>query len=337
MAIDRRGVIALANREVERLFGYTRNELVGSSAEVLLAARLRADYATFHADFLANPRARDDAARRDLLGLHKNGSEIPIEIALRPAESSEGVVIASVVDITSWKDCEEELRRSNEELERFAYVASHDLQEPLRSVTSFLNLLQRRYRDELGGDGSEFIDFAVGGVTRMQRLIEDLLAFSRVGKPGAPMVVVQSEDVLETVLQNLRAAIEQSAANITHDALPTVRVDAGQFEQLLTNLIGNALKFRSAVPPRIHVSARRHGRFWLFSIADNGIGIDATHFERIFVIFQRLHTSDEYPGTGLGLAICKKSVERHGGRIWVESAPGQGSTFLFTIPALQEP
>ncbi len=170
----------------------------------------------------------------------------------------------------------------------------------------------------------------------MQRLIEDLLAFSRVGTRGAPMVPVDGAKVLRVAGENLRAAVDEAGAAITHDDLPRVLADPGQFEQLLTNLIGNALKFRSAQPPRVHISARRDDRFWTFGVHDNGIGIESTYFDRIFVIFQRLHARTEYPGTGVGLAVCKKIVERHGGRIWVESSPGNGTTFFFTIPAAPE-
>jgi light-regulated signal transduction histidine kinase (bacteriophytochrome) len=276
-------------------------------------------------------------AGRDLFGRRKDGSELPVEIGLNPIETDEGLfVLASVVDISPRKHAEEELRRSNEELERFAYVASHDLQEPLRTVTSYMQLLSRRYRDQLGGDAAEFIDFAVGGAKRMQRLIEDLLAFSRLGTRGGAFAPTDANTVLDAVVRSLRAAIEDGRAAVTSDPLPLVLVDPGQFEQLVTNLVANALKFRGAAPPAVHVGAERVGRFWRFSVRDNGIGIDPQFAERIFVIFQRLHGREDYPGTGIGLAVCKKIVERHGGRIWVSSTPDSGATFFFTIPAAPE-
>jgi signal transduction histidine kinase len=224
------------------------------------------------------------------------------------------------------------LARSNADLEQFAYVASHDLQEPLRMVTSYLQLLARRYQGRLDRDADEFIGFAVDGAARMRALINDLLAYSRVGTRGEPVVPTAVEEVLAQARANLQLAIGECGATLTHDPLPTVPADPAELAQLLQNLIGNALKFRGAAPPRVHVSAKPNGREWLFAVADNGIGLDPQYRERIFTIFQRLHTRDRYPGTGVGLAICKKIVERHGGRIWVESKPDEGATFYFTMP-----
>lgn len=226
-----------------------------------------------------------------------------------------------------------ELARSNEDLEQFAYVASHDLQEPLRAVSSFVQLLQRQYQGKLDAKADEYIRFIVDGVARMQALIKDLLVYSRVGRRGDTRAAVDVDQILQTVMADLADPIEQSGALVTHDSMPTVRANAGQLAQLFQNLLGNAIKFRRAdVRPEIHVGATRRSDGWLFSVRDNGIGIPAQHLERVFLIFQRLHTRDEYAGTGIGLAICKRIVDHHGGRIWVESSPGQGSTFQFTIP-----
>ncbi|MCX9009726.1 MAG: ATP-binding protein [Candidatus Methanoperedens sp.] len=227
-----------------------------------------------------------------------------------------------------------ELSRSNAELEQFAYIASHDLQEPLRMISGFTQLLARRYKGKLDKDADEFIAYIIDGVTRMQRMIEDLLAYSRVGTRGKPFESTNLEDVFNQAVTNLKAAIEENKAVITHDPLPTVMADASQMIQLFQNLIANAIKFRKREePPRIHISARRKGNEWLFSVQDNGIGIASEFMDHLFQLFQRAHPAGEYPGTGIGLATCKRIVERHGGRIWAESEPGKGSTFYFTIPA----
>lgn len=224
-----------------------------------------------------------------------------------------------------------ELKRSNEDLEQFAYVASHDLQEPLRMISSYTQLLSRRYRGQLDGDADEFISYAVDGAARMQGLITDLLAFSRVGTKQRPLAPVNMEKVYTAVMQDLAFQVQDADAVVTHDSLPSVMGDETQMGQLLQNLIGNAIKFRSGAVPAVHVSAAFEDGSWHFTVADNGIGIPPEHFERIFVIFQRLHGRTEYSGTGIGLAISKRIVERHGGRIWVESEPGRGSKFHFTL------
>ncbi len=248
-------------------------------------------------------------------------------------------------DITAIKDAEEKLleernllARSNAELEQFAYVASHDLQEPLRAVASCVQLLQKRYEGKLDERANEFIAHAVDGTKRMQALIMDLLAYSRVGTRGHAFEAVNLEETLSDALANLTVAISESGAVITRDPLPTLQGDDTQLGQLWQNLIGNAVKFRAeGRAPQIRVTARRNGDEWTFGVADNGIGIEPQYFERVFRVFQRLHTRTRYAGTGIGLAICKKIVERHGGRIWIESQPEEGSTFYFTLPATQRP
>jgi PAS domain S-box-containing protein len=227
-----------------------------------------------------------------------------------------------------------ELERSNKELELFAYVASHDLQEPLRMVSSYTQLLERRYSDKLDDDAREFIGYAVDGANRMQRLINDLLEFSRVNTRGKSLERTDVAEILDTVRLNLSVAIEETGALVTNDFMPVVPADGGQLGQLLQNLVANGIKFRNGGHPRVHVGAVESEHQWEFSVRDNGIGIEQQYFDRIFVIFQRLHTKGDFPGTGIGLALCKRIAERHGGRIWLESKPKEGSTFFFTIPKL---
>jgi len=227
----------------------------------------------------------------------------------------------------------EEVKRSNHDLEQFAYIASHDLQEPLRAVGGYVKLLQHRFPQKMDANALEYIQGATEGVDRRSRLISDLLAFSRVGARGGNFQPASLEGILNEALHNLQASLRSTPAKIIREPLPTLAVDATQIMQLFQNLIGNALKFRSERPLEIRIGARLEPGRWVISIRDNGIGIEPQYFERIFQIFQRLHTRKHYPGTGIGLAICKKIIERHDGAIWVESTPGQGSTFHFALPA----
>jgi PAS domain S-box-containing protein len=333
------GKIVLVNVHAERKFGYSRDELLGQPVKKLIpegfAERLAADALRSPADALA----QEIGSGIELMGRKKDGSEFPIEIMLSPLASAEGIMVtAAVRDITARKDAEarllrnvEELKRSNEELGQFANIASHDLQEPLRMVASYTQLLSRRYKGKLDADADEFIAFAVDGASRMQRLIQDMLSFSRVGTKGRDLVETSSEAALQQGLRNLRGAIEESGALVTHDPLPLVQADESQLVQLFQNLVGNAIKYQRPGVPLIHISATREGGKWAFAVKDNGIGIDPQYFERIFGMFQRLHKREEFAGTGIGLAICKKIVERHGGTISVESQPGHGSTFRFAL------
>ena len=235
-------------------------------------------------------------------------------------------------EIVAREEIQRALQRSNTELEQLAYVASHDMQEPLRMVASYLQLVAHRYQGKLDADADEFIGFAVDGAKRMQALINDLLSYSRVGTKARPFAPTDCTTLIDTAITDLRVAITEAGAQITHGPLPVLMADAMQLTHLFLNLLGNAIKFRGAEPPRVHVEAEPVGADWCFSVRDNGIGIAPEYFERIFVLFQRLHGRREYSGTGIGLALCKKIVERHGGRIWVESNPGAGSVFRFTIP-----
>ncbi|HXG04183.1 MAG TPA: ATP-binding protein [Candidatus Binatia bacterium] len=256
-----------------------------------------------------------------------------------PAPGEPALVLIALEDITDRVQAAEvgtrqmqELERSNAELEQFAYVASHDLQEPLRAIVGYLQLLEQRYRGRLDADADEFIDYAVEAGRRMQALVNDLLAYARLGTQRRPPSPVDADAALRSVLEGLRTMLAETGAVVTHDRLPLVLVDEAQLRTLLQNLIANAVKFRGERAPRVHVSAEPNGPVWTFAVRDNGIGIEPRHQQRIFTMFQRLHTRAEYPGTGIGLAMCKKIVEGHGGRIWVASEPGVGSTFYFTLP-----
>ncbi|MGC1482473.1 MAG: PAS domain S-box protein, partial [Candidatus Acidiferrum sp.] len=340
VVVNQGGAIVLLNVQAEKQFGYSRDELIGQKVKNIIpegfAERLVADALRSVEEALA----QQIGTGIELTGRRKDQSEFPIEIMLSPLESTEGILVtAAVRDITTRKKAEadllnkvEELNRSNEELGQFAYIASHDLQEPLRMVASYTQLLSKRYKGKLDSDADEFIAFAVDGASRMQRLILDLLAYSRVGTKGKDLLEISSEETLQQALINLRGAIAESGALVTHDRLPQVLADEMQLVQLFQNLVGNAIKYQNRGIPKVHISAARNGGMkWMFSVKDNGLGIDSQYFERIFGMFQRLHKREEFAGTGIGLAICKKIVERHGGTISVESQPGQGSTFRFAL------
>ncbi|MGH8691162.1 MAG: sensor histidine kinase, partial [Burkholderiales bacterium] len=326
-------------------------EILGYSEEELLRLTGREISHPDDLDVINRERPRlysgeVDSVRVEKRYLRKDRSVVWVRFTMTVERDAAGRPLYEIGvydDITERKQAEaalgeahEELKRSNADLEQFAYVASHDLQEPLRMVASYTQLLGRRYEAKLDADAREFMAYVVDGATRMKQLIEDLLAYSRVGTKAQDFGPVSLEAALRRALFNLRAAVEEAGAAVTYDALPTVQGDEVQLGQLLQNLMGNALKFRSASVPRIHIGVAETPAEWTLEVRDNGMGIEPQYFERIFMVFQRLHNKGEYPGTGIGLAICKKVVERHGGRIWVESrpaqGPNQGSSFHFTLP-----
>jgi PAS domain S-box-containing protein len=333
------GRFVRVNRSLCEILGYRQTELLGRHVKDVSHPEDRdvtdADRARIRAGEL-------DQARFEKRYLRRDGSVVWCDLAIALVRDVFGMPLYEIAvfdDITERKKSEaalqaahEELKRSNAELEQFAYVASHDLQEPLRMVASYTQLLGRRYQAKLDQDAREFMSYIVDGATRMKQLIEDLLAYSRVGTKGQEFKPVALEAPLRRALFNLRAGIEEAGAAVTYDPLPTVHGDEVQLGQLLQNLVGNALKFRSDSVPRIHLAVMETPGEFQIEVRDNGIGIEPQYFERIFMVFQRLHNKGEYPGTGIGLAICKKVVERHGGRIWVESRAGDGSSFYFTLP-----
>jgi PAS domain S-box-containing protein len=344
------GEITLCNTQAELLFGYSRQELMGRPLQALLRDRVNpipeADPGDdAHAQLVRDPALIELHSRSAQLdGVRCDGQLFPLDLTQGTLNAGgEKWLISAIRDRSEQQRAEDAIRkysldltRSNAELERFAYVASHDLQEPLRMVSSYTQLLAKRYRGKLDSDADEFIAFAVDGAARMQKLIGDLLTLSRVGTQAQPHEPVDTGAVLQRVLEVFRQTIENQKARIEYPAeLPMVLADGTQIGQLFQNLIGNALKFQNGEAPRIEISAspEEDGAQWRFSFRDNGIGIEPQYFERIFVIFQRLHGKDIYAGTGIGLAICKKIVERHGGKLWVESKAGEGATFFFTLPA----
>lgn len=338
-AVDENGALTYLSPAVESLTGYSASELMGRTFAEFLHPE---DLPGALENFLRTLSGQ--AIVDELRFFTKSGEMRWLRNSNKPIFLKDRVVGVRGVfsDITERKGAEEALRqtmtdleRSNAELERFAYVASHDLQEPLRMVSSYTQLLEKRYKDKLDSDAHEFIDYAVGGAKRMQNLINDLLAYSRVGTRGKPFEPTDCETVLDATLANLDVAIRSSKAKVTHDPLPTVMADEGQLVQVFQNLISNAIKFHGKKPPRVHISAEQKDSDWVFSVKDNGIGIDPQYFDRIFIVFQRLHR-EEYSGTGIGLAVASRVVHRHGGRMWIESQPGKGSTLYFTIPAKGE-
>jgi PAS domain S-box-containing protein len=340
--VDAAGLIQIVNRQTELLFGYPRAELLGRPVEVLLPERFRGRHTGHRTGYQRDPHTRPMGTGLELFGLRRDGSEFPVEISLSPmtSENEDTLIISNIRDVTARKLADErlhataaDLARSNAELEQFAYVASHDLQEPLRMVASYTQLLARRYKGKLDEDADEFIGFAVDGARRMQELINDLLTYSRVGTRPLQPEAVDTNQLVDQVVSDLTAAIADSHASVLRNELPIVQGDPTQLRQLFQNLIANGIKFhRPSTEPQVQVSAARQNGAWTFSVRDNGIGIEPQYQERIFALFQRLHTRADYPGTGIGLAICKKIVERHGGQIRVDSAPGHGTTFLFSLP-----
>lgn len=322
LVVDRDGTVRFVNPAVGALFGRRAEDLLGEPFDL--------------------PEGTGETSEVEIVR-GDGGTAVAEMRVVETRWEGESAYLASLRDITDRVRAEERLKktladleRSNRDLELFAYVASHDLQEPLRMVSSYVQLLARRYKGQIGTDADEFIAYAVDGAKRMQKMINDLLTYSRVGTRGKPFEPTRCKAILDQVLANLKVAIGESDAVITHDPLPTVMADDSQLIQVLQNLIDNAIKFRSDQSPRVHIGVERQDGEWLFSVRDNGIGIGPQYYERIFVIFQRLHTREEYSGTGMGLAICRKIVERHGGRIWVESESGKGSTFYFTIPVISK-
>ncbi len=339
------GRITTWNRGAEDMFGYSAEETIGQSVTILFPP----DRLSEEPNILERLSRGERIKNFETVRRRKDGRDINISLTISPMRNSRGEVIGAAKvarDITSQKQAEtrlasqalemaqynKELASSNESLERFAYVASHDLQEPLRTVHSFAQLLASRYEEKLDTDAREFIQFITDGAKRMQELIHDLLAYSRVDTQGKPFASVSLSEVVRRILDDLKTTIEERNVSVRYDTLPTIQGDPTQVGQLFQNLISNAIKFQKDHPPEIDISVVEQDQEWAFSVRDNGIGIDSQYHDKIFTAFKRLHTLEEYSGTGMGLAICKKIIDRHEGKIWVTSQLGQGSTFHFSIP-----
>ena len=343
---DTKGTIVEVNDATVKMHGYTdKKQIIGRNGIELVAERDRARVMEAAVKQSKGETPKEIAEIHTLVRV--DGTEFESESSRSILRDSAGRVIGFIAverDVTERKHMQEqlqrtleELKRSNTELQQFAYVASHDLQEPLRMVSSYVQLLSRRYKGKLDSNADEFIEFAVDGSNRMQIMIQALLSYSRVGTRGKPPEPTDCENILDQTMKNLQTAITEKNAEVTHDTLPTIMADGVQMVQLFQNLIGNGIKFQQeGQRPHVHISVEDTGADWMFSFRDNGIGIDPEFKERIFVIFQRLHGREKYPGTGIGLSVCKRIVERHGGTIWVESEPGKGATFKFTMPKHHE-
>jgi PAS domain S-box-containing protein len=340
LMLDPAGRIITWNEGAERIKGYGAEEIIGEHFSRFYSAE---DRGSGRPDFELAEATKNERFENEGWRVRKDGSRFFASVVITALRDEKGLLrgFGKITrDITERKKLEEhlvetvmELRRSNDELQQFANVASHDLQEPLRMVASYTQLMAKRYRGRLDSDADEFIAYTVDGCDRMKRLIEDLLTYSRVGANEKALSGISVETSLNEALADLRTTIEESGTAVTHDALPTIMTDGDQLALVFQNLVGNAIKYRGAEAPRVHVSVTKNGgNEWIFSVRDNGLGIDAQYFERIFVLFQRLHGQNEFKGTGIGLAICKKIVERLGGKIWVESQPEKGSTFYFSLP-----
>jgi PAS domain S-box-containing protein len=357
ITINPDGTVESLNSAAERIFGYAANEVLGQNVKMLMPEPFRGEHDQYLRNFLETGVAKIIGKGREVTGVRKDGTQFPIDLAVSQVQLGHRRMFTGVVrDISARKRSEsdlvqanhelarraaaierfnKQLARSNDELKQFAYVASHDLQEPLRKVTSFCEMLRDEYRDKLDAEAVTYIDYAVGGALRMKSLVSDLLDYSRVETQGKPLTPTPADNALAEAIDNLEMTIAEAGATVKGAPLPVVAADRAQLVRLFQNLIANAIKYRSDAPPRVNVWADAQDDEWVFHIQDNGLGIDPQYHARIFVIFQRLHSREAYSGTGIGLAVCKRIVERFGGRIWVESTLGEGSEFCFALPKVE--
>jgi PAS domain S-box-containing protein len=354
--VNETGTIQLVNAQTEKMFGYNRTEMIGNKIELLMPGRYNSIHQSHRINYFKTPKVRQMGEGFDLLGKDKNGKEFPVEISLSPLETEDGLLVSAAIrDISEKKKLENQIREininlekkvkqrtaeletKNKELEQFAYVASHDLQEPLRTTSSFVGFLQEEYYGKLDENANSYLNYITQATERMQTLIKDLLDYSRIGRKTI-LQEVDCNGILSDVLADLSSAIEETKAKISvKEPLPVVKGYATELKQLFQNLISNSIKFhKENLAPEITINSKKIPGAWEFSFSDNGIGIDKQHHERIFIIFQRLHNRMEYEGSGIGLSHCKKIVELHGGKLWVDSEPGKGSNFQFTLNKMEQ-
>jgi len=321
----------MVNQQTVKLFGYTKEELIGYHVELLIPDKFRRSHVNYISDYAENPKIKTMGLRPELIGKHKNGNEIPIEINLSPFYTDEGVAICAIIRDLYDRKYIQQLESKNKELEQFAYVASHDLQEPLRTILSFSALLSKRL-DDLDSETLKILHYISSASTRMSNLIKGLLDYSRIGR-DRELTLVNCQSLVHEIVEDFSKKIDETQAVIICDNLPVIMGYETELRILFQNLISNALKFiLEDQKPYILINAEKKTNYWLFFVKDNGIGIEEEYLDRIFIIFQRLHAQNKYEGTGIGLAQCRKIVELHNGSIWIESEVGKGSTFYFTIP-----
>lgn len=339
VVINEKGQIVLVNNQTEKLFGYSRVELLGKEIEFLIPYKYHKRHVGRRNKFLANPEVRPMGVGLDLLAINKSGKEFPVEISLSPIHTKKGVYVSSAIrDVTLRRKAEGEMLKltketelRNKELEEFVYIASHDLNEPLRTVMNFVDLLEKQYTEKLDEKGRKYIDFITGATARMRNLIKDLLDYARLGK-NSELSEVDCNELLDSIQNDLIQSINECGATIQTGRLPKIKAYKTELRQLFQNLISNSLKFKKQnTEPKITISAKKQNDHWLFTVSDNGIGIPKDQWEKIFIVFRRLHSHSEIEGNGIGLAHCQKIVHLHQGNIWVDSEPGIGSTFYFSL------
>lgn len=340
IVVNNIGEIILFNKQAENLFGYTHQEIEGQKIDVLMPHTYRVAHEHHVANFLHSPSSRNmGESKKEFFGLRKNGTEFPVDISLNYIQTDSGkIAIASIRDITEKKEISQRLidamqvmQNANEQLEQFAYIASHDLQEPLKTISSLTELFSKEYKDKISGNGEKYLEFILKSSERMKMLIKGLLDYSKIGK-DKQAELIDCTQLVNDVLADLGATIKQCNAHIQVQDLPVLNAYPIELRQLFQNLINNALKYKNkGVEPEVQINVEEQSKYWQFAVSDNGIGINESDKEKVFIIFKRLHNRNEYEGSGIGLSHCKKIAELHGGKIWLESTPTKGSTFYFTI------